>query len=212
MITRERFDAVKANWGAYSSWAVWKRIGPGDAPKKDVGDLSILDPDQNPALLESLNPNIVFLGLNAASRPIASEPWVNFHDSRSVANDFKIRFALQDTPYSGAYMTDVLVGLHETDSAKVSRWIKRNPSGVEEQIARFERELADIGAVNPLVVAFGGAAYDALRLRLGTSYRSVKVMHYAHQIGKERYRGEVLRVLGEVPLAGSAVRRDLEGR
>ena len=72
MISRERFDDVKAKWGGYSSWAVWKRIGPGDAPKKDVGDLSVLDPDRNPALLESLNPNLVLLGLNAASRELAS--------------------------------------------------------------------------------------------------------------------------------------------
>ncbi len=195
MISRERFDDVKAKWGAYSSWAVWKRIGPGDAPKKDMGDLSILDPDKNPALLESLNPNIVLLGLNAASRAIASESWVNFHDSRSVANDFKIRFALKETPYWGAYMTDVLVGLHETDSAKVSSWIKHNSLGVDEQVARLESELVDIGAVDPLVVAFGGLAHDVLRVRLGKKYRIVKVTHYAHQVGKEEYRDEVLRVL-----------------
>lgn len=195
MISRERFDDMKAKWGAYSSWAVWKRIGPGDAPKKDMGDLSILDPDRNPALLESLNPNIVLLGLNAATRAIASEPWANFHDSRSVANDFKIRFALEETPYWGAYMTDVLVGLHETDSAKVNSWIKRNPVGVDEQISRLESELADIGAIDPLVVAFGGLAYGVLQVRLGKKYRIVKVMHYAHQVGKEKYRGEVLRAL-----------------
>ncbi|MGI8484956.1 MAG: hypothetical protein ACR2OU_11930 [Thermomicrobiales bacterium] len=195
MISRERFDNVKAKWGAYSSWAVWRRIGPGDAPKKDIGDLSILDPVQNPALLESLNPNIVLLGLNAASRAIALEPWVNFHDSRSVANDFKIRFALEETPYWGAYMTDVLVGLHETDSARVNSWIKRDPVGVDKQAARLESELADIGAVDPLVVAFGGVAYDVLRVRLGKNYRIVKVTHYAHQVGKEKYRDEVLRVL-----------------
>ncbi len=195
MISRKRFDDVKAKWGAYSSWAVWKRIYPGDAPKKDMGDLSILDPDKNPSLLESLNPNIVLLGLNAASRAIASEPWVNFHDSRSVANDFKIRFALEETPYWGSYMTDVLVGLHETDSAKVNSWIKRNPVGVGEQIARLESELVDVGAIDPLVVAFGGVAYDVLRLHLGKVYRIVKVTHYAHQVGKEKYRDEVLRVL-----------------
>ena len=195
MISRERFDDVKVKWGAYSSWAVWKRIGAGDAPKMDMGDLSILDPDKNPVLLELLNPNIVLLGLNAASRAIAAEPWVNFHDSRSVANDFKIRFALQETPYWGAYMTDVLVGLHETDSAKVRSWINRNPMGVDEQIVRLESELVDIGAVDPLVVAFGGLAYDVLRVRLGKKYRILKVTHYAHQVGKEKYRDEVLRVL-----------------
>lgn len=204
MISRERFDHVKATWGAYSSWAVWKRIGPGDPPKQDIGDLSVLDPDRNPALLVSLNPNIVLLGLNAASRAIAPAPWANFHDPRPVATDFKIRFALEDTPYWGAYMTDVLVGLHETDSTQVQRWIRQNPAGVDAQIARLETELADIGAVDPLLVAFGRAAYTVLRSRLGKIHRLVKVTHYAHQIGKERYRDEVLRVLDEATKEVSA--------
>jgi hypothetical protein len=198
MISRERLDDVKAKWGAYSSWAVWKRIGPGDPPKKDMGDLSILDPDQNPTLLETLNPNIVLLGLNAASRAIAAEPWSNFHDSRPVANDFKIRFALEETPYWGAYMTDVLVGLHETDSARVRSWIRRDPGGVNEQIVRLESELVHIGATDSLLVAFGGVANGVLRVRLSKMYRIVKVMHYAHRVGKERYRDEVLRVLDGV--------------
>jgi hypothetical protein len=195
MISRERFDEVKAKWGAYSSWAVWKRIGPGDAPKKDVGDLGILDPDRNPALLESLNPNIVLLGLNASSREIAPAPWLNFHDPSPMANDFKIRFALKETPYWGAYMTDVFTGLHETDSAKVKSWIKRDPVGVAKQLARLESELVDIGAVEPLLVAFGGTAYGVLQARLSRKHRMIKVTHYAHQIGKEKYRDEVLRVL-----------------
>jgi hypothetical protein len=203
MISRDRFDDVKAKWGAYSSWAVWKRIGSGDAPKKDIGDQRI-DPDKHPEFLETLNPNIVLLGLNAASRTIASEPWVNFHDSRSVANDFKIRFALEETPYWGAYMTDVLVGLHQTDSATVSRWITCNPVGVDRQIARLERELIDIGAVDPLLVAFGGVAYDVLRVHLAKKYRLVKIPHYAHQISKEQYREKVLRVLEEATKETSA--------
>lgn len=197
MISRDRFEDVRAKWGAYSSWAIWQRISPGDAPKKDIGDLSVLNPDAHPTLLEALNPHLVFLGLNAASRAVAPEPWANFHDPRSVANDFKIRFALDETPYWGAYMTDVLVGLHQTDSNAVKRWIRSNPAGVDEQIERLGRELTDIGAVDPLLVAFGGAAYDVLRARIARKYRLVKVTHYAHQIGKEPYREQVLRVLGE---------------
>ena len=130
---------------------------------------------------------------------------MNFHDSRPVANDFKIRFALEETPYWGAYMTDVFVGLHQTDSSWVKSWIKRDPVGVDEQIARLERELADIGAVDPLLVAFGGVAYDVLRCCLGKKYRIVKVTHYAHQVGKEKYRDEVLRVLDGVTKRDSRV-------
>ena len=187
-ITRERFDEVRKRWGAYSSWAVWHSIGPEDKPKAHAGDITSLDPDKKPSLLSLLNPDVVLLGLNAATRPIPPEPWSNFHDSRAVANDFKIRFALADSPYAGAYMTDVLVGLHETDSNKVATYMRANPTILTAQIERLEEELNDIGATNPLLIAFGGAAHKALREHLGHKYRIVKVTHYVHRIKKEQYR------------------------
>lgn len=199
MITRSRFEDLKAKWGEYASWAVWALPEPGRPVKAGVGDLAVLDPDVNPHLLASLNPNIVLVGLNAASRAMASgDAWVNFHDPRSVANDFKLRFALKDTTYWGAYMTDVFIGLHETDSSKVAKWMKENPLLVDEHLERLRKELTDLGVDNPLLVALGVRVYEILQARLGHEFRIVKVTHYAHQISKENYREEVLRVLNNV--------------
>lgn len=196
MITRERFDLLKRRWSACSSWAVWPAHVAGEAPKTGIGDLSVLDPDANPMLLGELNPDMVLVGLNASSRPgMSPEPWRNFHDSSPVANDFKIRFALEGTRCWGAYMTDVFVDLPETKSTVVKRWIAENPDLVGRQLDRFEEELSDLGSETPLIVAFGDMAYEALSYRLGNAHRVTKVLHYSNYISKENYRERALLVL-----------------
>jgi len=194
-ISRTRFDELQARWGAHSSWAVWKTIGPEEKPKAHVGDRMILNPKINAELLSVLNPEVVMVGLNASSREGDTEPWGNFHDGRSEGNDFKIRFAFEGTPFWGAYMTDVLVNFPETDSRKVRAHVKANPDIVAKQLDRLERELQHLGATDPLLIAFGGLASDLVCRHLGDRYRVAKVTHYAHQIGKETYRAEVLEAI-----------------
>jgi hypothetical protein len=101
------FDRMKQRWGSYGSWAVWAEASAW--PTSNVGDLSVLDPDANPELLSTLRDDVVMVGLNAA-RPF-SDPFRNFHDSYSNAKDYKIWFASKETPYYGAYMTDIIKGV-----------------------------------------------------------------------------------------------------
>ena len=68
MITRERFNLLHSKWSNTSSWAVWQPYVPGDPPKSGIGDTSLLNPDSNPNLLAALNPDVVLVGLNMASR------------------------------------------------------------------------------------------------------------------------------------------------
>ncbi|HEY1085742.1 MAG TPA: hypothetical protein VGE34_03400 [Candidatus Saccharimonadales bacterium] len=195
-ISRDRFDSINNKWGDFASWAIWSPVLPGDRPKANIGDLSVLNPDTNSTLLRILNPNVAMLGLNAATRPIAGK-LSNFHDSYARGNDFKIRYAFQDTPYWGAYMTDVFKGLHETDSQKVLSYARDNPKEILKQINQLRDELKDLHTEDPLLIAFGDQAYAAVQAHLGDSYRVVKVMHYAHQIGKEAYRENVLEAINE---------------
>lgn len=37
-------------------------------PKDNIGDLTVLNPDDNPTLLEALHGNAIFLGLNISRR------------------------------------------------------------------------------------------------------------------------------------------------
>jgi len=200
-ISRERFNALQAKWGAHSSWAVWKLAGPDETPKAHIGDRSILNPDTNMELLDVLNPAIVMVGLNASSREGNGEAWGNFHDGDSKANDFKLRFAFEGTWLWGAYMTDALVNFPETDSAKVLAYTKANPDEVAQQLDRFEEELRDLGSSNPLVIVFGGGAYSLLRRRLGDKYWLVKVTHYSAYINKVTLRADVIRAVAEATSA-----------
>ena len=109
MISEKKFYFIKEKYQFYSSWAVWAEQG--DKPKSNVGDLSVLDPKQNKNLLKTLNPNIILVALNISRGDIA-EPFANFHDKSSRATDFKIRYAIKDTPIWGAYMTDIIKKLY----------------------------------------------------------------------------------------------------
>ena len=60
MISKENYDYLREHYGDVASWAIWKAAG--DTPKSNMGDLSVF---AVPDLLDQLNPNVVFVGLNA---------------------------------------------------------------------------------------------------------------------------------------------------
>ena len=187
MITREKFDFIKEKYNQQASWAVWAKQG--DTPTSNMGDMSVLDPDRNKTLLSELNPHVVLVALNF-SIDIKHKSWENFHKYRPHATDFKTRYALRDTPLWGAYMTDILKDYPEKDSQKVNAHLKKHPELEQQNITRFRQEITDIGATNPLLVAFGDIVYDILKRNL-MDFKIVKIPHYAHHISKEKYREQV---------------------
>ena len=193
-IKPDRFDAIKARWGDYSSWAVWAPRGASEPAKSHIDDLSVLDPDVNPGLLDILRPDVVLLGLNASSRgaEMEPEPFRNFHDGSRHGRDFRIRDALAGTPYWGAFMTDVIEGHPETDSAKVVRYVRANPDAIRAQVERLEAKLADLGTTDPLLVAFGREAHRLADQFLGAAHRIVYATHYSHQVSPGPYRDGLL--------------------
>ena len=188
MIASTRYDYIKKKHGAYGSWAIWPPAG--DKPKSNMGDMSIFHPDRNPRLFESLNPQVIMVGLNF-SRPVEfTEPFLNFHDKCPWANDFKIRYAFSDTPYSGAYMTDAIKNLPEVNSKKVVGYLQQNPELILKNLEMFREEIEDLGGTPPTILAFGRDAHCILLNNLlPAEYRRlIKITHYSHQISKEKYR------------------------
>lgn len=52
--------------------------------------------------------------------------WANFHsDDNKRQNDFKLRYALMDTPYWGSYITDVIKSHFDTISTNVVKDISK---------------------------------------------------------------------------------------
>ena len=184
MISREKFEEIKEKYGYWSSWALWAEIG--DTPKSNVGDLSIFEGDE---FLNHLNAEFVLVGLNIARADI-EKPLANFHSSLSRAQDYKIRYAIKDTFLSGAYMTDVIKDFNEVDSGKLITYLKNNKQFELDNIKVFKKEIQDLGAINPTLVALGDATYDIL-VRNITEYKVLKIKHYSHYMSKEKYRKEI---------------------
>ena len=94
MVSREKFEELKENYGYWSGWALWAEAG--EAPKCNVGDLSIFEGD---GFLKQLSTEFVLVGLNIARADIEKPP-ANFHSTLSRAQDYNIIFAIK-TPFYG---------------------------------------------------------------------------------------------------------------
>ena len=190
MVDRETFDRIKERHGPYASWAVWAE--PDGTPKSHQGDLTVLDPDRNPALLGMLRSDVVMLGLNLSrDRP---PPFGNFHDARAEGQDYKIRFAFTGTRFYGAYMTDIIKGVVMLKSGDLMRYLVTNQHVVAESVERLLEEFDDLKSKSPTVVAFGSSAHllAAKHLPANRYSRLVRVTHYADFISQTAYRERVL--------------------
>ena len=183
-----RFNRIKEKYQYYASWAVWAE---GALPMENVGDLSVLDPTLNTQLLEQLNPNIVLVALNIAAADI-EEPWGNFHSGWHHAQDYKIRYAVRDTPLWGAYMTDIIKDHPELVAANVHAHLAHNPDVLHQNVENFKQELKDIGAEKPKLIAFGNVVHDILIDNLADEFEIFSIRHYSHFMNTDSYRNEVL--------------------
>lgn len=192
MISLSTYELIKKKYGAVGSWAIWEDAG--EKPKSNMGRLNIFDLNKNPALLSKLRNDVVMVGLNFSRPVIPTEPFKNFHDLSPRANDFKIRYAFKGTEFYGAYMTDVIKSLEMIDSKDVKKHLKNNPHLIAENISFFHEELRDLDSQKPVILAFGGDAYNLLlnSLEKGEYSRLVRLTHYSHQISKEKYKEEIL--------------------
>jgi hypothetical protein len=191
MIDINTFEVVRNRFGHYASWAVWAECGINS--KDNIADLGVLDPEANPALLDTLHTNAILIGLNI-SRPI-DRLLGNFHDPRPVATDFKICHALRGTPYWGAYMTDIIKDFEEKVSGKMVAYLKRDPEFEMLNVRRFKDEMNVLGCSHPILVAFGKDAERVIRRNFGDSYDVVGIPHYANYVSKENYRRQVWDIL-----------------
>lgn len=183
-----RFEFVKEKYGLHASWAVWPDAG--ETPKSNMDDLSIFDSEE---ILPILNPNIVLVGLNFSKKDVIHEPFQNFHGLGGGA--YKIRYALKDTPLWGAYMTDIIKDFPEEESKNVMAYLRMNQNMVIQNMTSFQQELSDIGAHNPMVIAFGGDTYNLLVSHLGKKFQIIKAIHYSHYMSKEKYREHIEAVI-----------------
>jgi len=184
MITKEKYLYIKKKYGSHASWAVWAEET--STPKSNMEDTSIFDKAD---VYKELNPNIALVGLNISG--YIPGTFENFHGKGGGA--YKIRYATKDTFLWGAYLTDIIKDFPEKHSGNVMKYLRQHNDIVTRNISSFEQELEDIGAVNPMIYAFGNDAYEILKNNLGKQYQIKKLIHYSHFMSREKYREHVLK-------------------
>ena len=183
-ISEEKFQEIKTKYGHMSSWAIWKNKDENGKEKSNVGNINVFD-----TLSESLNPNIVFIGWNISKKILV--PFSNFHSTSSTSHDYKIRYAVKDTPFYGAYMTDIIKDFEEKVSGNVMKYINQHPDFLQENISSFEEELKFIGATRPILIAFGNDCYKLLKKYLKNIDKLFKVSHYSSCVTKEQLKEQL---------------------
>ena len=194
MIELNKFEFIRHKYGTIASWAIWAEEG--ETPKSNIGDLSVFDVAKNKVLLNTLNPNVILVGLNFAHvvEEKDAHPFHNFHNGGAHATDFKLRYGLRNTPLWGAYMTDIIKDFPERESDNVVSYLSKHKKLEETNVDRFREEISDLGTVNPTIVAIGGDSHSIVRRNFKDQYKILKIPHYAHFISKEDYREHVLSV------------------
>ncbi len=184
MLSSDRYRTIENKYGHYASWALWAEAA--EKPKSNIGDIRMFNIATNPNIVNELNPHIILCGLNISRR--VEKVFGNFHDDRPQSQDYKIRYALKGSKISGAYMTDIIKDFEQVVSGNVVSFLKHNEDFEKKNIEIFEQELKDLGAVNPLVIAFGNDSYNILQRNFKEKYQIIKLPHYSMQISKENYK------------------------
>jgi hypothetical protein len=191
MISIDTFLTIREQYGHFASWAVWAEEGV--KPKDNIGDLSVFDLELNPSILHTLHAKAILLGLNI-SRAI-QRPLGNFHDTRSQATDYKIRYALRGTDYWGCYMTDIIKDFEEKSSGKMTNFLRSHRDFEKENILKLRQEIETLDVVNPLLVVFGKDAEMIAKRNLSDEFEIVCIPHYATYTSKEKYRSQLEEIL-----------------
>ncbi|WP_295723708.1 hypothetical protein [uncultured Methanobrevibacter sp.] len=195
MIDLERYNNLKEKYGHVSSWTIWRE--PGESAKSNTDDMSIFEDDN---ICNKLNDKYVFVALNWSGTHGVQEdkPWKNFHSSYRYQNDFKLRFALINTPFWGSYITDIIKEFPELNSKNVISHFKENPNEIYEYINSFKEELSCLSDEKPILIAVGNDSYNILNDNLGNEYEIHRIMHYSARISKEDYKKEVCNELKKI--------------
>lgn len=195
MIIQKDYDEIKAKYWNVASWTMWSQ--PTDRPKSNMGSLEVFN---DPDLLNKINTGFVFVGLNGSGVHEGyydpTMPWNNFHSDHPRGHDYKLRYALNGTPFLGSYITDIIKYCPEVDSTKLIKYVRNHPEIIQKNIDIFKDELKLLGG-KPIIIALGNSSYSLLTHNLHESYQICKIKHYSYMIGKEKYREETLQILSK---------------
>ena len=162
MIDQEKFDLISLNFGQHASWAIWD---------KKPADTQVIGKD-----LTCLNTSVVLVALNI-SRPIRIQ-WQNFHGSDHAR---KLMYAFNESPYRGAYMTDLIKGEVDAKSQNLRARISKGEVDVAQHVKNFQKEMNDVGVKEDAVfIVFGQYAGQIFNSHFAGTYTNCVICpHYS---------------------------------
>ena len=186
MINKDVYGDLKNQYGLTSSWTVWSKPANENWKSKEL--ISDMTPFSNEeCLLKDLNGDYIFVGLNPAAHDAETNDmaWRNFH-SKDVkrSQDYKLRYALKDTPYWGSFITDLCTDIVETDSRRVL-----DETGEEQYKVAVNRivEIREVLGGKATVVAVGWASYKKLKKYLPVEIELKRITHFSARVNLDKY-------------------------
>ncbi len=187
MLTQSEWKTLSEKYSHYGSWAVWN-----PTRWKDTSVVS-----EN---LRDLKTSVIVVGLNCSGHWAGGETyydtdellqqhkgWRNFHGGKQ---DYKLAYALNWSPYRGAYLTDIIKGEFNVDSGNVKKKIARGEIKIETHLIAFRDEMDDWKVrPNALFILLGDVVRELFEDYLGRFYKNrVQIRHYAARPHRnERY-------------------------
>lgn len=195
-ISKTTFNTLRDRFGWCASWAIWSSAGA--TAKSGIADLEHFEEAKLDRTLGLLHADVIFVGLNI-SRELGLKNFSNFHSDSPSGQDYKLRYALQGTPFWGAYMTDIIKGFEEVSADKLMAALRADHTLEQANVRTFLEEVDLLGTKDPLLVTLGGGADKILRRNLEDRFRIARVPHYATYVGPQVYREKVLEALAAFP-------------
>lgn len=186
-----KWEDFEEAYGSYASWAIWNKPDKNDEKCTSNIDGRAIFSESN--YKNQINGKWIFIGLNASSEA-SDYPWSSFHKEGS--QDYKLRYALQNSVYEGSYITDVIKEkvdpeIKASNSRDVIDWLHNNKEVLERNINSLKVELGCFDS-EPTLIAMGDSVYEILVEYMGAGYRVLKIPHYSGFYNKETYRAKVL--------------------
>lgn len=197
MVDYQQYSILLKEYGSTSSWAIWAAPTNGNWRSKDsMSDMTPFSRTED--LLKSLNGDHIFVGLNPAVHIQMSHnpiPWENFHsgDIRR-SQDYKLRFALRETKYWGAFMTDLYSEIKDTNSNSA---IKKVTVSLTKESINSLLHIRSLLGGKASIIAMGSKAYAVLKNNLPNHVNLKMITHYSSYVNIEAYRDKVLKQLNE---------------
>ena len=185
-LTVNDYEQIKLKYGQMSSFAIWSEANKNQI-KSNMDDISFFDKSNE--IINIINTKIVLVGLNISKKILRC--FGNFHPTNHNSNDYKTRYALKNTIFWGAYMTDIIKDFEEKISGKVMNFVNKNKEFENKNIEEFIKELKDVKSINPIIIAFGNDSYKILKRNL-PKLHVYKVTHYSAFISTEKLRKQFI--------------------